>query len=331
MAVLAVTTRSGAIENEFQGHIAVADADGRLIGWVGNPEARFYLRSSAKPLQALSIVASGAYQAWRVSPKELAVCCASHSGSFEHQDAVLGLLAKAGLDEEHLRCGTHWPGDAAAGQRLSEAHADPTPVHNNCSGKHAGMLVTAKHLGASLEDYLDPDHPVQQAILGNLSHLCGLSLGEIRIGVDGCGAPVHNLPLRAMATAFARVASQRAVPAGLQEAALTVRRAAAAHPHMLAHRGHFNSELIAAFAGDCLAKAGAEALFCAGFADSGLGLAVKIGDGSFRAMPPIMMRALRQMGLPKQPLNALAAFERLPVHNCRDEAVGWVEATGFGL
>ena len=193
------------------------------------------------------------------------------------------------------------------------------------------MLVTAKHLGASLEHYLSPEHPVQQAILGNLSVLAGLDPAEIHIGVDGCGAPVHNLPLRAMATAFARVASRRGIPAGLRGAALAVRRASAAHPHMLAHRGHFNTELLAAFEGDCVAKAGAEALFCVGFAKSGLGFAVKIGDGSFRAMPPIIMRLLTQMGLPTAPLRKLARFARLPVANCRGESVGWVEAAEFAL
>jgi len=309
----------------------VADADGRLVAWAGNPEARFYLRSSAKPLQALSVVASGAYRAWRMTPKELAVCCASHSGSLEHQETVLGLLAKAGLGEEHLRCGTHMPGDARASRDLIARGQKPTPVHNNCSGKHAGMLVTARHLGASLEDYLDLDHPVQQAILGNLSVLSGLAPEEIHIGVDGCGAPVHNLPLRAMATAFARVASRRNVPAGLQTAALAVRKATGAHPHMVSARGDFNAELLAAFQGDCVAKAGAEALFCTGFARSGLGCAVKIGDGNSRAMPPVVMRILRQMNLPANALTKLERFGRLPVRNCRGEEVGWVEATEFML
>jgi L-asparaginase II len=331
VAVLAVTTRSGAIENEFRGNAAVADAGGRLVGWVGNPEARYYLRSSSKPLQALSVVASGAFEAFGMTPKELAVCCASHSGSLEHQETVLGLLAKAGLGEEHLRCGTHMPGDAEAARALIARGAKPTPVHNNCSGKHSGMLVTAKHLGASLEDYLSLDHPVQQAILGNISVLAGLAPEEIHIGVDGCGAPVHNLPLRAMATAFARVASRRNVPTGLRAATLAVREATAAHPHMVASHGNFNTELLAAFGGDCVAKAGAEALFCAGFAESGLGLAVKVGDGSFRAGPPIVMRLLREMGLPAKSLRKLARFTQLPVRNCRGEEVGSVEATEFAL
>jgi L-asparaginase II len=331
VAVLAVATRSGAIENEWHGNIAVADPEGRLVGWVGNPEARYYLRSSAKPLQALSIVASGAYKAWRMTPRELAVCCASHSGSFEHQATVLGLLTKAGLREEHLRCGTHGPGDAEASRDLIAHGRKPTPVHNNCSGKHAGMLVTAKHVGASLEDYLNLDHPVQQAILGNISVLSGLAPEEIHIGVDGCGAPVHNLPLHAMATAFARVASRKNVPRGLRAAALAIRQATGAHPHMVASRGNFNTELLAGFAGDCVAKSGAEGLFCAGFASRGLGVAVRVGDGSHRPQPPVVMRILHQLGLAAKSLQALARFEREPVHNCRGEAVGWVEATAFEL
>jgi len=331
VAILAIATRSGAIENEWHGCIAVADPEGRLVAWAGNPKARYYLRSSAKPLQALSIVASGAYKAWRMTPKELAVCCASHSGSLEHQQTVSGLLAKAGLGEEHLRCGTHMPGDGEASRELILQGRKPTPVHNNCSGKHSGMLVTAKHLGASLDDYLNLDHPVQQAILGNISVLSGLAPEEVHIGVDGCGAPVHNLPLHAMATAFARVATGRNVPRGLRAAALAVRKATGAHPHMVAGHGNFNTELLAAFAGDCVAKSGAEGLFCAGFASRGLGIAVRVGDGSHRPQPPIVMRILHQIGLPVASLQALERFEQQPVHNCRGEAVGWVEATEFTL
>jgi len=331
LALLARTTRSGAVENEHHGSIAVADAEGRLVGWVGDPHARFYLRSSAKPLQALSVVASGAYEAFGIAPKELAVCCASHSGSLEHQDTVAALLAKAGLGPEHLRCGTHVPGDAEARRALEVAGEAPNPLHNNCSGKHAGMLLTAQHLGAPLETYLSPDHPVQQAILRNISVLSGVPMADIHIGVDGCGAPVHRLPLSAMATAFARVASERRLPDALRSAAVAIREATAAHPHIVSSRGDFSARLIAACHGDIVAKGGAEALFCAGFASLGLGFAVKIGDGSFRAMSPIVLRIMALIGVRAAVRRALAEHERLPIDNCRGEQVGWVEAAEFGL
>lgn len=319
------------MENEFRGHVAVVNAEGRLVGWAGDPEARFYLRSSAKPIQALSIVSSGAYRAFSVTPKELAVCCASHSGSFEHQETVRGLLAKAGLTEAHLQCGTHMPGDVEANRALIASGLKPTPVHNNCSGKHAGMLITAKHLGASLDDYLHPEHPVQQSILGNLTLLSGVAPEHMHIGIDGCGAPVHNMPLHAMATAFARLAYSAGLPSRLREAARMVRRSMATYPHMVAHQGHFNSELLVAFGGNCVAKAGAEALLCAGFVRERLGLAVKISDGSFRAMPPIVVRILNLMELPARPLSKLARFARIPIQNCRGEEVGGIEAVDFSL
>jgi L-asparaginase II len=331
LTILAQTTRSGAVENEHQGSIAVADAEGRLVGWTGDPHARFYLRSSANPLQALSVVASGAYDALGITPKELAVCCASHSGSFEHQETVAGLLAKAGLGPEHLRCGTHLPGDAEARRALEVAGERPNPLHNNCSGKHAGMLVTAKYLEAPLETYLSPDHPVQQMIVRNISAVSGVPITDIHIGVDGCGAPVHRLPLSAMATAFARVASTRNLPDALRPAAVAIREAIAAYPHMVSSRGDFSARLIAAFQGDIVAKGGAEALFCAGFASSGLGFAVKIGDGSPRAMSPIVLRIMAQIGVKASIRRQLAEFERLPIQNCRGEQVGWVETTEFGL
>jgi L-asparaginase II len=331
MAVLARTSRSGLVENEHQGNIAVADAEGRLVGWVGDPQARYYLRSSAKPIQALSVVASGAYEAFGMTPKELAVCCASHSGSSEHRETVAGLLAKAGLGPEHLQCGTHMPGDAAARRELEARGEKPTPLHNNCSGKHAGMLVTARHLGAPVETYLSLDHPVQQMILANLSVLAGVDASDIHIGVDGCGAPVHGLPLRAMAMAFARVASRKSIPHKLRPAALAVRKAMGAYPHMVASRGSFNTELLAAFAGEVVAKAGAAALFCAAFAEAGVGFAVKIGDGSSGATPPIVMRILAEIGLPASARRKLSRFERLPVSNCHKRRVGWIEAAEFTL
>ncbi len=331
MALLARTTRSGAVENEHYGHVAIADAEGRLLGWAGDPHTRFYLRSSAKPLQALSVVASGAYEAFGMTPAELAVCCASHSGSREHRETVAGLLAKAGLGEEHLQCGTHLPGDPEARRELEATGRPPTPLHNNCSGKHAGMLVTTKHTGAPLGTYLSLDHPVQQTILRNLSALSGVPLEDFHIGVDGCGAPVHRLPLSAMATAFARAASGKHAPEELQPAALAIREATAAYPHLVSSRGDFSARLIGALRGDTIAKGGAEALFCAGFASLGVGFAVKIGDGSFRAMSPIVLRILELIGVKASVRRALAEFERLPVTNCHGDQVGWVEAEGFRL
>ena len=331
MAVLARTTRSGVIESEFHGDIAVADPQGNLVGWAGGPGAAYYLRSSAKPLQALGIVATGAYKALGMTPKELAVCCASHSGSHEHQETVLGLLKKAGLSEEQLQCGTHMPGDAAARNELTVEGRRPTPVHNNCSGKHSGMLVTSAHLGAPVESYLSLDHPVQELILANLSAMSGVPAKDIHMGVDGCGAPVHCLPLRAMATAFARAASRSNMPGGLRPAALAIRKAIGAHPHMVSGHGSFNTNLLAAFEADAYAKAGAEALFCVGFAKAGLGVAVKIGCGTTRAMGPILMRILDQLGLDPAALEKLADYRRQPVTNCRRQRVGWVEATDFAL
>ena len=331
MSILATATRTGIVECESRGSIAAADADGNLIGWVGDPDARYYLRSSAKPLQALSIVTTGAYEALRMTPKELAVCCASHSGSTEHQEAVLSVLAKAGLSEDALQCGTHAPGDAAAREELKNSGKQPTPVHNNCSGKHAGKLATAVHIGAPVGSYLDTKHPVQRMIVGNIARLADMQPGDIHIGVDGCGSPVHCLPLRNMAIAFARAAAARNMPDDMAAAATEIRKAIGAHPHMIASHGSFNSDLVGAFSGDAYAKAGAEALFCAGFAKSGVALALKISAGGTRMMSPIMMRAMVQLGLPAKTLAKLEKYRRAPVTNCRNEKVGWIEPTDFAL
>ena len=327
----ATATRSGVVECDSHGSIAAADADGNLTGWVGDPGARYYLRSSAKPLQALGIVTTGAYEALGMTPKELAVCCASHSGSAEHQETVLSVLTKAGLSESALQCGTHMPGDTEARAALVESGQEPTPVHNNCSGKHAGKLATAVHIGAPVASYLDAKHPVQRLIVANIALLADLKPADIHIGVDGCGSPVHCLPLSNMAIAFARAAAARNMPDDMAKAAATIRAAIGEHPHMVSSHGSFNTDLIAAFDGDAYAKAGAEALFCAGFSASGQAVAVKVSAGGTRMMSPIMMRTLELLGLPAKALNRLDRYRRTPITNCRREEVGWIEPTDFAL
>jgi len=196
------------VESAHRGSIAAVDAGGRLVASLGNPSESVYLRSCAKPFQALAFVCSGTADGLGITQEELAVACASHSGEPEHQELVASILRKAGLDESALRCGVHPPFDGPTREAMQARGARPTALHNNCSGKHAAMLATARFLDLPLETYTDPDHAIQIAIRGILGYLCGLEPEEIQTSPDGCTAPSFRMPLRSFSLALARLASE---------------------------------------------------------------------------------------------------------------------------
>lgn len=201
-------TRGYEVESEHSGAIAAVDSTGHLMASIGQPTEATYVRSCAKPFQALAFVCSGAADAFGATEEELAIVCASHSGEPEHIAVVESLMRKTGVVLEELRCGVHPPFDKAARDRLREAGAEASVLHNNCSGKHVGMIATAKHLELPVDDYTDPEHGVQLAILGLLATLAGLEPDEIGVSIDGCSAPVFYLPLRSFSLALARLAEQ---------------------------------------------------------------------------------------------------------------------------
>ncbi len=200
-------TRGQRVESLHRGAIAVVDSRGRLIASLGNPKEPVYLRSSAKPIQALALVCSGAADAFKLTDEELAVVCGSHSGEPRHVELVQSVLRKAGLKVSDLQCGAHPPFDPASRRALAQAGEEPSALHNNCSGKHAGMLAAAKHLGLPTATYLDSRHEIQVAIRGLLAFLAGMDPEEVGLAVDGCAAPTFLLPLRSFALAMARMAA----------------------------------------------------------------------------------------------------------------------------
>lgn len=200
-------TRGGKLESLHRGAVSVVDARGRLVASLGNPKQPVYTRSAAKPFQALALVCSGGADAFGLTEEELALICGSHSGEPQHIALAESLLRKTGLRAEQLLCGVHPPFDSQARRTLFEARQEPTVLHNNCSAQHLGMLATAKHLGLSLENYIDPEHGVQVAIRGLLAFLAGMEADEIEVGGDGCAAPAFYMPLRSFALAWARMAA----------------------------------------------------------------------------------------------------------------------------
>ena len=272
--------RSGVVEAVHRGSVAVAGRDGTLVAWAGDPERVTFARSSMKPLQAaVSLTLSGE----DLPDDELAVMCASHNGEPAHLRAVDALLDRAGLSRSALRTPPGLPID----RESALAAGAPEPALHNCSGKHAGMLLACVRRGFDVATYPDPDHPLQVAVLDAVRAVAG---EPTAVGVDGCGVPVHALPLRAMAATFASLAT------GVGEGFGRVVESMRAEPYLVAGRDRVCTALMQRV-DDLVVKVGAEGLVCAGIPSRGLGVAVKVEDGGSRAADPALLRSLRGLGV----------------------------------
>ncbi len=287
--------RSGVEEAVHLGSVAVARADGRLVAAAGDPGRIVFARSAMKPLQAaVSLALAGE----DLPDPEVAVMAGSHNGEPVHIRMVHRLLERAGGSVGDLRCPPALPLDADEARRVSGPRRD---LHN-CSGKHAGMLLACERAGFDVDRYVEADHPLQAAVLSTVTAAAGEEPRSI--GVDGCGVPVHALPLRAMATLFARLVSGL-VPKGAETCA-AMRRV----PYLVAGRDRVCTAVMER--ADVVVKVGAEGLVCAGIPDRGIGVAIKAEDGSPRALDPVIVEALRQLdALPADP--GLDRFARPPV------------------
>ncbi len=297
-------TRGGIVESLHHGALAIADSQGRLIASYGDPGVVTFLRSSAKPFQAVPLIESGAAAAFGLSPREIALACASHTGTEAHAEVAASIQAKIGASEADLLCGVQDVRDTETAQRLLLAGREPTPNYHNCSGKHSGMLTLARHLDAPLADYVNPRHPVQQMILAAFAEICEVPPAEVVVGVDGCSAPNFAVPLVNSAIGFARLADPAPLAHRRANALRTLFYAMTAHPEMVSGAGRFDTELMRRRPGLLVAKGGAEGYQCVGLAPGalrpnspGLGLALKIADGSSRAIHVVVPEVLRQLGL----------------------------------
>lgn len=302
-APLVRVVRSGLEESVHLGHVVVCDAEGRVLASLGDPDRLVFARSSMKPLQAA--VSLRRIEA-DLADDLVAVMCGSHNAEPEHVRAVRRLLRTAGASESLLRCPPGLPvrpEDAARARR-------PRRIFHNCSGKHAGMVAACVGASLPVETYLEPSHPLQRDVARAVRRATGVERPEI--GVDGCGVPVHGVPLSAMATLFARLAR----PERLGALAPAVSRAVAAmlaHPFLVAGTRRTDTALMRAAPG-VLSKGGAEALHCAAILEGGIGVAVKIADGGDRAAGPAILRALSELGaLSEAQRPELAPIARRPV------------------
>jgi L-asparaginase II len=287
-APLVRVVRSGLEESIHLGDVAVCDASGRLVASAGDPRRRVFLRSSAKPVQAaVSIDAIGMDEG--LPDRLVAIICGSHDAEPVHIRAVREVLRRGGLAVGDLRTPPAWPPDPASARRL----ARPMPLYHNCSGKHAGMLFASTRRGWPLATYPRRFHPLQRRVLQAVRLLSGED--DLAVGVDGCGVPVHGLTLRAAATMYARLSEPDRAGA-LAAAVERVTSAVRAEPYLIGGRDRQDTEIMRA-TDDMVVKYGAEALDCAVSLGAGLGIAVKVADGSYRATGPALISVLDQLGL----------------------------------
>lgn len=326
MFPLAAVTRSGYVESIHFGYLCVSDSSGKIIYNLGDENTSIYFRSSAKPIQALPLIKSGAAAAFGLSKKEISLACASHSGQEVHQRTTTEILSKLNLQQEHLHCGIMQPYNEEENSRLKAANQQPTVLHCSCSGKHAGMLTLAKFRGYSLENYESMDHPVQQEVMQAIADFTDTDMGDIPLGVDGCGVPIYLLPMNKIAMAYARLVYYAEQPDHpYHQACKVVFEAMNEYPEMVAGDYEFDTELMKRTSGKLVAKVGCEAVYCIGIREKNLGVCIKIIDGNERAVYPVVMQLLIELGiLDKQEHENLKNWHKLAIKNNLEETIGEV-------
>lgn len=318
--IIAEVTRGGIVESRHRGAYAIVDRTERVVVSAGDILAPVFPRSAIKAFQCLPVIEQGAADRFGFTPEEIALACSSHSGEAEHVRVARSMLAKGGNAEDLYECGAHWPLELHAHHQAARAADAPLQVHNNCSGKHAGMLALARQLAVGPHGYVTRPHPVQQAIARAMGAICDCDLDHAACGVDGCSAPTWAMPLRSMALGFARLCAPG------HAAGTRIIAAARAHPFMIAGTGRFDTLLMQALP-RVFVKGGAEGVHCGCIPHAGLGIAVKCDDGAGRAAEVAMASLLVRLDVwTPEEKSILAGFLVHPLENCRKIGVGAVRA-----
>ena len=327
--------RGGITESRHRGHVVAVEPDGNVVAFLGSPETVTFLRSSAKPFQAIPLLISGAAERFGFTDREVALACASHNGEPIHTEIAASMLRKIGLGPEALHCGVHEPYSVDAARELRERGEAPNVLHNNCSGKHAGMLAVALHIGAPIETYNKPEHPVQIEIGKTMAKFANVPVEDMAVATDGCAVPVFGMTMKAMALAYARLVSPpTSFDDATRNACRKILRVMSAYPELIGGTcDRLDTEIMRAAPGLLVSKVGAEGVYTAGINPceqwpNGLGLALKIEDGDDRrARPTVVVESLRQLGVLRDAsLEAVARYAYFPVLNRPGEIVGEIRA-----
>lgn len=320
--VLVELTRGPLVESVHRGALAVCDAQGRVKLSLGDIRSPVYPRSSFKMMQALPLVESGAADAFSVTPKELSLACASHSGEALHVEAAGGWLKRMGLKVDDLACGPQSPTYGKAAAALVKAGRKPSRLHNNCSGKHAGFLCCALHMDAPVAGYEKPGHKVQKAARQAIGDLCDVKPGEMAVGIDGCAAPNFALPLKNLATGFARLADPSRLEPTRAAAIFRLMDAVTRWPLYESGTGRSDVKFMADALPGTMTKVGAEGVHAAAIPELGLGVVLKIDDGGTRAAETAMAHVLVTLGALKARSGAAKDFLDAPIRNWRGDICG---------
>ncbi len=327
--VLARVTRGDRVESVHRGSVAVVDEEGRLLASAGVPRAGIFWRSAAKPFQAMALLDAGGEEAFHLGNDEVALLCASHGGEPRHVAVARRLLERGGFRLEDLACGAHPPMHEPSARALLATGKRPSALHNNCSGKHGGVLLACRLRGFDADGYWNPDHPIQRIIKERLAAFCGFPMSRIGIAVDGCSLPVFHTPLFRLALAYARLVSPRGDNGtGTSDVRRRICRAMWESPGMVAGRGRFTTDFLEAGPRRWIGKEGAEGVYAIGISsrrqgEKALGIAFKLDDGSARARDAVALDILSRLGrLPGSARRALARYLSPVVRNARGLDVG---------
>lgn len=332
MVPLARVYRGGHIESFHSGSIAVVDGRGRLLAFAGDPGFVTCMRSAAKPFQALPLLEAGGIDAFDLTPEEIALTCASHGGEAVHVATASALLRRGDFDEEDLLCGAHVPYDEKAAADLRVSGEPPSPLHNNCSGKHAGMLLATQMLDMPAANYISAEHPLQEAMHEMVAEYAELDREAVPVAIDGCGVPAFFLSLFRTALAYARLMQST------DEAPARVVESMTRFPYYVGGSWTITTPLMQAFSGELLAKEGAEGMYAMAIAprlterldvadDAAVGIAIKIADGSMtRGRNPVIIRTLELLGVDVSSHRELDRYRDWPLRNVAGALVGEVRA-----
>ena len=315
-------TRGDFVESRHQVIAVISDAKGKRHTQWGDADQLVFPRSTAKPLQALPLMLSGAAQDLKLSQQQLAMACSSHNGEVQHSHVVSSWLEQLGMSSEQLECGSHWPLYQPATVALSQSGVQACSVHNNCSGKHCGFLSFAHHQGIDPKGYIDHQHPVQQAVNDAMGRMMDLKITDHPMGIDGCSIPTYALPLINLAMAFARFGTGEQLPDDWQKACHSLYQAMVTEPFYVAGSERHCTKVMQAYGGQVACKTGAEGVFGAAIPHLGLGIGLKALDGNSRAAEVALNVLLDHLKV--QPTEAV--FEQhSKLHNCNKMHVSSVQ------
>ncbi|MCZ2722551.1 asparaginase [Marinomonas sp. 15G1-11] len=290
-------TRGGITESEHQIKAVIVSSDGRVVESWGEVDSLVYPRSAIKAMQALAFIEMGGAEKFAFTPEEISICCASHNGESGHVDTVQSMLDKLALSKEDLECGCHWPMRAQTSYELAASAETPNPLHNNCSGKHAGMLGLAKVLEVDPKNYIQIDHAVQKSIARTMEEMCEYDYSSTPWSPDGCSAPTWAMPLTNLALAFAKFADPSGLTPERQKACHTLYNSVVKHPFMVAGTERYCTEMMTILGDKVFLKLGAEGVYIASIPELKIGIALKCDDGAIRAAESVMTALLDHVGV----------------------------------